>query len=48
MTIDASAYIAATRATWDRTAAGWNANTARIHQWLSPATAQMLDAAGIV
>ena len=38
----------ATRKAWDRCAPGWNRHTPVLHAWLAEATAQLLDAAGVV
>ena len=37
----------ATRQAWDKSASGWNRQTPAIHNWLTAATAAMLDAAHI-
>lgn len=37
----------ATRLAWDKAAAGWNAKTPLIHDWLREATERMLDVAGL-
>jgi len=37
----------ATRQAWDKSASGWNRQTPAIHDWLTAATAAMLDAAHI-
>lgn len=37
----------ATRHAWDTSASGWNRQTPVIHNWLSDATAVLLDAASI-
>lgn len=45
---DQQAFKHATRAQWDRSAAGWDRHTAAIRAWLRQPTDAMLDMAGIV
>jgi SAM-dependent methyltransferase len=45
--IDATAFKAATREQWDRSAAGWNDHTPALRAWLRQATDAMIDMAGI-
>ncbi len=44
---DAEAFKSAARRQWDQAATGWNAHTARIREWLRPATEAMLEMAGV-
>jgi len=44
---DPQAFKTAVRAQWNQSAAGWNAHTPQIRDWLRPATDAMLDMAGI-
>lgn len=44
---DSMAFKDAARRQWDQAAAGWNAQTPRIHEWLRPATEAMLEMAGV-
>lgn len=44
---DAEAFKSAARHQWDQAAPGWNAHTARIRDWLRPATEAMLEMAGV-
>lgn len=44
---DPQTFKAAMRAQWNQSAAGWNAHTPQIRDWLRPATEAMLDMAGI-
>jgi SAM-dependent methyltransferase len=45
--IDPQAFKSATREQWDRAAQGWNAHATQIGAWLRPATAAMLEMAGV-
>lgn len=45
--VDATAFKAATRAQWDRCAAGWNAKSSMIRTWLRGPTDAMLQLAGV-
>lgn len=47
MTPNTDAFKEQVRAAWDRSADGWYRHTPQIRAWLSPATAAMLDMAGI-
>ncbi|MCC7325675.1 MAG: class I SAM-dependent methyltransferase [Burkholderiales bacterium] len=42
-----TAFKAAQRAQWDQSAAGWNAHTPQIRDWLAAATEAMLDMAAV-
>lgn len=44
---DPQAFKAAVRTQWNQSAAGWNAHTPQIRDWLRQATDAMLDMAGI-
>ena len=46
-TTDPEGFKAATRAQWDRCAAGWDAHGPEIRLWLREATDRMLDEAGV-
>lgn len=45
--IDPQVFKTATRNQWEQAARGWNDHTPQIRAWLRPATAAMLDMAGI-
>lgn len=47
MTFDADQYKTTTRRQWEDYAAGWNDWAALLESWLGPATARMLDLAGV-
>lgn len=44
---DPQAFKSATRNQWEKAARGWNDHTPQIRAWLRPATAAMLDMAGV-
>lgn len=46
-TIDPHVFKSAVREQWDRSAPGWDAHTPAIREWLAPATAAMLEMAGV-
>lgn len=46
-TIDPDTFKSAVRDQWDRCATGWDAHTPAISAWLAPATAAMLEMAGV-
>lgn len=46
--IDHATFKSSVREQWNRSALGWDSHTPSIHAWLAPATATMLDMAGVV
>jgi SAM-dependent methyltransferase len=45
--LDAESFKSATREQWNRTAHGWNEQTRQVREWLTEATATMLDLAEV-